>query len=137
MSKISVVVIEDHDLSRVGLCATLEQNEAIEVVGNASSARQGLRVLRATQPNVAIVDIGLPDKDGIELTNQIPNINSSTNENTLSSNSTNQKALLFNPVLTKDLGNYTCRVRSNFGITRESYSMILKGKNCTKDSLIL
>ena len=71
MSKISVVVIEDHDLSRVGLCATLEQNEAIEVVGNASSARQGLRVLRATQPNVAIVDIGLPDKDGIELTQQI------------------------------------------------------------------
>ncbi len=71
MSKIRVVVIEDHNLSRVGLCAALRQDEGIEVVGDAANASQGLQVLEATQPDVAIIDIGLPDRDGIELTQQL------------------------------------------------------------------
>ncbi len=68
MSRIRVVLIEDHDLTRIGLVAALEQVEGIEVVGDAANARRGLQVLAATQPDVAIVDIGLPDMDGIELT---------------------------------------------------------------------
>ncbi|MGB5967447.1 MAG: response regulator transcription factor [Spirulinaceae cyanobacterium] len=71
MSKIRVVVIEDHNLSRVGLCAALRQNEGIEVVGDAANASEGLQILEATQPDVAIIDIGLPDRDGIELTQQL------------------------------------------------------------------
>ncbi len=70
MTKIRVVLIEDHDLSRVGLIAALQRVEGIEVVGDAANARQGLQILETTQPDVAIVDIGLPDLDGIELTQQ-------------------------------------------------------------------
>lgn len=70
MSKIRIVVIEDHHLSRVGLCAALQQSDNIEVVGDAANATQGLRILEESQPDVAIVDIGLPDKDGIELTQE-------------------------------------------------------------------
>ncbi len=71
MSKISVVVIEDHELSRIGLCAALRQYENIEVLGDAANAAKGLQAIQENEPDVAIVDIGLPDKDGIELTQEI------------------------------------------------------------------
>jgi two-component system, NarL family, response regulator LiaR len=71
MSKIRVVLIEDHDLTRIGLRAALKQVDSIEVVGDAANGRQGLQVVQQTQPDVALVDIGLPDIDGIELTQQI------------------------------------------------------------------
>ena len=71
MSKISVVLIEDHDLSRIGLCAALKQYEDIEIVDNAANGNDGLNKIKTHQPDVALVDIGLPDIDGIEVTQQL------------------------------------------------------------------
>jgi DNA-binding NarL/FixJ family response regulator len=71
MSKIRIVLIEDHDLTRVGIRTALLQKEEIEVVGEAGNAAEGLRKLKILQPDIAIIDIGLPDKDGIELTREI------------------------------------------------------------------
>lgn len=71
MEEIRVVLIEDHDLTRVGLRAALQRQSGIVVIGEAANATQGLSVLEETPPDVAIVDIGLPDMDGIELTQRI------------------------------------------------------------------
>lgn len=68
MGEISVALIEDHDLTRVGLKAALQRQDGIQVVGEAANAAQGLKLLESSRPDVAIVDIGLPDMDGIELT---------------------------------------------------------------------
>ena len=67
---IRVILIEDHDLTRVGIRAALQQREGFEVIGDARDAKSGLRLLKASQPDVAIVDIGLPDSTGIDLTQQ-------------------------------------------------------------------
>ncbi|MBW4555353.1 MAG: response regulator transcription factor [Trichormus sp. ATA11-4-KO1] len=71
MSKIRIALIEDHDLTRVGIRTALLQKEEIEVVGEAANAAEGLKMLKKLQPDIAIVDIGLPDKDGIELTREL------------------------------------------------------------------
>ena len=64
---IRIVIIEDHNLSRVGLSAVLQQVDDFEVVGEAASGQQGLCLLSAIRPDIAIIEIGLPELDGIEL----------------------------------------------------------------------
>ncbi len=71
MSNISVVLIEDHDLSRIGLCAALKQYGDVEVIDSAANGTDGLEKIKAHQPDVALVDIGLPDIDGIEVTQKL------------------------------------------------------------------
>lgn len=68
MSKIRVALIEDHDLTRVGIRTALQQRSEIEFVGEAANAAEGLKLLETVSPDIGIVDIGLPDMDGIELT---------------------------------------------------------------------
>src|SRR5579883_1808306 len=67
MEDIRITLIEDHDLTRVGMRTALQQR-GFNVVGEAANASDGLKLLETAKPDVAIVDIGLPDMDGIELT---------------------------------------------------------------------
>lgn len=66
MSDISIALIEDHDLTRMGLRAALKQ-AGLNFVGEAANGTDGLTLLGEQVPDVALVDIGLPDIDGIEL----------------------------------------------------------------------
>jgi two-component system, NarL family, response regulator LiaR len=68
MKPISVALIEDHDVVRIGIRTALQQQDGIQVVGEAASGLQGLQMLEKTNPDVALVDVGLPGMDGIELT---------------------------------------------------------------------
>jgi DNA-binding NarL/FixJ family response regulator len=79
MADIGIVLIEDHDLTRLGLRTALQRQGGIQVVGEASNAKQGLMLLQDKQPDVAVVDIGLPDMDGIELTRQFKKFQVDTN----------------------------------------------------------
>ncbi|MBE9010800.1 response regulator transcription factor [Pseudanabaenaceae cyanobacterium LEGE 13415] len=65
---IRITLIEDHDLTRVGMKTALQQRPGFQVVGEAANGTDGLKMLTNLKPDVAIVDIGLPDIDGIELT---------------------------------------------------------------------
>ena len=62
-----VAIIEDHSLLCTGIKNALANKSDIQVVGEAATATDGLILLQETQPDVAIVDVGLPDFTGVEL----------------------------------------------------------------------
>jgi two-component system, NarL family, response regulator LiaR len=70
MERIRVALIEDHDLTRAGLRVALSQCRDVQLIGEASNGQEGLQLLETTIPDLAIIDIGLPKIDGIELTRQ-------------------------------------------------------------------
>ncbi|MGF1479553.1 MAG: response regulator [Cyanophyceae cyanobacterium] len=82
MDKIHVALIEDHDLTRIGLRTALQQRDDIKLVGEAANGFDGLQLLKQFLPDVAIVDIGLPDTDGIALTRKFKEFQT-TDGNTL------------------------------------------------------
>ena len=68
MNDIRIALIEDHDVVRIGLRTVLQNQAGIEVVGEATNGQQGLMLLQTVPVDVALVDVGLPGMDGIELT---------------------------------------------------------------------
>ncbi len=65
---INVVIADDQDLVREGLRMMLEAEPDIDVVGEAATGRQALNTVRFTNPDVVLMDIRMPDLDGIEAT---------------------------------------------------------------------
>ncbi len=65
-----VVLVEDHALTRAGLRAALLE-AGFDIVGEAEDGPRGLEVVRRLRPEVAVIDLGLPGMDGIELTRQL------------------------------------------------------------------
>ena len=68
---ISIVLVEDHELTRSGLRTALESEPDFEIVAEAADGPQGLSAIAKAQPGVAVIDIGLPGMDGIELTRRV------------------------------------------------------------------
>jgi two-component system response regulator DevR len=68
---IRVFVLDDHELVRTGLRALLEAEDGMEVVGEAGTAEDGVRLIRELVPDVAILDVRLPDGNGIEVCREI------------------------------------------------------------------
>jgi DNA-binding NarL/FixJ family response regulator len=69
--KRSIFIIDDHPLFREGLRAIIGRDDRFEVVGEAGNGRDGLRMARNLKPDLAVVDISLPDQSGIQLTREI------------------------------------------------------------------
>jgi DNA-binding NarL/FixJ family response regulator len=68
---ISVFLVDDHELVRRGIAGLLEAEPDIEVVGEASTASQARARILATRPDVALLDVRLPDGSGIDVCRDI------------------------------------------------------------------
>ena len=68
---INVLLVEDHELYRMGLSMLLEKAENINLVAEAADGLDGVRKAREFSPDVILMDIGLPNMDGIEATARI------------------------------------------------------------------
>jgi DNA-binding NarL/FixJ family response regulator len=68
---VRVFLLDDHDIVRRGLTHTFERESDIEVVGEAGTAEEALSRIPPTRPDVALLDVRLPDGDGVEVCREI------------------------------------------------------------------
>jgi DNA-binding NarL/FixJ family response regulator len=68
---IKVVVVDDQDLVRAGFVSLLGDAPGLEVVGEAGQGEEAVRLVRATRPDVVLMDVRMPVLDGIEATRRI------------------------------------------------------------------
>lgn len=73
-----IVLIDDHPIMRHGLAQLIRAEEGLDVIGEAGSAREGLDVVARLRPDLAVVDLTLPDKNGLELVKDIRALHPST-----------------------------------------------------------
>src|SRR5574342_359232 len=71
MSALRILLADDHGVVRKGLRFLLEQQPGMEVVGEASDGREAVRLAEELEPSVIIMDIAMPQLNGIEATAQI------------------------------------------------------------------
>ena len=69
--RVRIFLLDDHEVVRRGLRDLLEAEGDLEVVGEAGTAEEALRRVPATRPDVAVLDVRLPDGDGVEVCREL------------------------------------------------------------------
>lgn len=71
MKKTRILLVDDHDIVRLGLMTLLNDQPDMEVVGEASAAAEAVKTAERLQPDVVLMDIRLPGEGGIEAARQV------------------------------------------------------------------
>jgi len=71
MSKIRILLVDDHTVVRQGLRRILESDDEIEIIGEAGDGRSAVEMATKMHPHVVVMDIALPELNGIEATRQV------------------------------------------------------------------
>lgn len=71
INTIKLLLVDDHAIFRDGLRALLEMEEDMQVVGETASGHEALRLIGEAQPDIVLLDIAMPDIDGVEVCRQI------------------------------------------------------------------
>ncbi|NMC12329.1 MAG: response regulator transcription factor [Chloroflexi bacterium] len=74
MNEIKLLLVDDHDIVRTGLKSYLETQAGLVVVGEASSGKEAIQRVMETDPDVVVMDITMPDIDGLEATRKLKTI---------------------------------------------------------------
>lgn len=64
----NVVIVDDHEILRAGLISLLDEETDITVIGEANTGHDAIAIVEAQRPDVVIMDVAMPDMDGIEAT---------------------------------------------------------------------
>ena len=79
MKKIRILVVDDHPVVRRGISACLAGRENLEIVGEAADGREAVRKARELQPDIMLMDINMPQMNGLAVTEllrrELPKIN--------------------------------------------------------------
>ncbi|HEX6034245.1 MAG TPA: response regulator transcription factor [Anaerolineales bacterium] len=71
MTKTRILLVDDHDIVRLGLMTLLNDQADMEVIGEASTAAEAVRAAENLQPDVVLMDIRIPGEGGIEAASQV------------------------------------------------------------------
>jgi DNA-binding NarL/FixJ family response regulator len=71
MNRVRILIADDHEVVRQGLRSLLEGQAAMEIIGEASNGREAVDKAIALKPDVVVLDIGMPELNGLEATRQI------------------------------------------------------------------
>jgi len=74
MDKVRFIVVDDQLVARQGLCRLLEADKSLECVGMADSGSEAIKLVEEQWPDVAIVDVAMPNMSGIETTREIKKV---------------------------------------------------------------
>lgn len=66
MSKIKIIVADDHQLFREGIIALLSKNESLDIIGEAASASELFELMDKSAPHVVLMDISMPETNGLD-----------------------------------------------------------------------
>jgi two-component system response regulator DevR len=70
-AKVSVLLVDDHEVVRMGLRTLLEKRDALSIVGEAGTVAEAVAAARKSRPQVIVMDIRLPDGNGVEACREI------------------------------------------------------------------
>src|SRR4030042_5941181 len=70
---IRVLIVDDHAIVRAGLRALMKSEAGMELVGEAKNGEEAIQFSQELQPDVIVLDLNLPDLDGIQVTRRIKN----------------------------------------------------------------
>ncbi len=90
MTQVRIIIADDHEIVRRGLRSLLETQPGWQVVAEAGSGREAVEKVKELQPNVAVLDIGMPEMNGLEATRNIIRISPQTQVLVLTMHETEQ-----------------------------------------------
>lgn len=123
-NNIKVIITDDHAILRAGLKQIIAETDNMTVIGEAQNAAEAIKLGRSTDADVMLLDIGLPDRNGIEALKYIKKENSHISVLMLSMYMEDQYAVR---ALKSGASGYLCKQRASSELVN-AIEMVAKGK---------
>lgn len=122
--ELKIVIADDHPIFREGLKKIIQSRKEYSVIGEAADGSEAVRLIKILKPNIAILDIDMPDKNGFEVVSEITKLNIGTKAIFLTMHSAED---LFEEALNLGVKGFVLKENAVSDIL-EAIDIVIKGK---------